>query len=416
MEENTSTSASTEQPLRALVIGLGIAGMSTALALNKAGWDVEVIERSPKRRTGGYFIGLSKEGFDAATYLGVDQDLATRTPEKYQTWEIDRHNTRRPSMNFTDQPNHPEVVLRGDIEEALWPGVDDNVTVRFNTTAESIHTAPTDTLVTLKDHNTGEVTQEHWDLVVGADGMRSSVRRAVFGAHEQFMKPVGSIICAFQMSRQVPGTADTDGLIAAEQGRALWVFPFSNRPPTALFTYRPDDVDAQFPGNRTATLREAYRGMKADGAVEFVLEQFERAENYLFDSVHTVDMPTWSKDRVVMLGDAAWCLTLYSGYGATSAMHGAAQLGRRLTAAGTDPQRIAAALADWEADLRPFIGKHRRLTAIKSQAFVPSNRVTYALRSTLLTRGVLPKTMAFVAGRQKRRKELVSQLFGERTA
>ena len=52
---------------RALVVGLGIAGMSTAIGLHGAGWTPVIIERSPERRTGGYFIALFPEGRRAAT-------------------------------------------------------------------------------------------------------------------------------------------------------------------------------------------------------------------------------------------------------------------------------------------------------------------------------------------------------------
>lgn len=107
----------------ALVVGLGIAGMSVAIGLKKAGWQPIIVERAESRRTGGYFIGLLAEAFEAAKYFGIDKALVTRTPEDYTTWEIDKDNQRHPGVRFNDQPNHPEVVLRGDIEEALWTGI-----------------------------------------------------------------------------------------------------------------------------------------------------------------------------------------------------------------------------------------------------------------------------------------------------
>lgn len=397
---------------RALVVGLGIGGMSAALGLDKAGWDVVVIERAPRRRTGGYFIGLSKEGFDAARYLGVDAALHTRTPERYATYEVDPRGARHRSMSFTDQPNHPEVVLRGDIEEALWSGVRDRLEVRFSTVPTTIGTNPDEAVVRLRDTTTGTETDERFDLVVGADGLRSTVRRQVFGPHEEFMHPVGSIICAFQLPEQVPGTLPHDGLVISEERRSLWVFPFSDRPPTALFTYRPDDIDAQFAMTPAQALRQAFAGMSGGGAVPFCLDAFDDADAYLFDSVHTVEMDRWHHNRVVLLGDAAWCLTLYSGYGATSAMHGGALLGQAMAA--TDD--VDAAIASWEAQLRPFITKVGRPTPLKAQLFVPSNRVTFAIRSVLLTQGVLPKAMAFVQRRKAARAAMVDHFLGERTA
>ncbi|MBL8925234.1 MAG: FAD-dependent monooxygenase [Pseudonocardia sp.] len=396
---------------RALVVGLGIAGMSSALGLTRAGWEVQIIERAPDRRTGGYFIGLSKEGFEAARYLGVVDELRTHTPESYSTWEIDRSNTRRRGMSFTEQPNHPEVVRRGDIELALWSGIEKSgITVRFDTVPVTIGSNADEAVVRLTNRTTGETTDEVFDLVVGADGVRSTVRRLVFGPDSEFTEPLGRIICAFQLKEPPPETEPTDGLIIAEEKRALWIFPFSDQPPTALFTYLPDNVDAQFRMHRGDALRHAYAGMMGDGVVRWALDQFDQADNYLFDSVVKVTMPRWHHNRVVLVGDAAWCLTLYSGYGATAALHGGATLGKLLT----EFDDIDLSLDEWERAVRPFIRGKGGPTALKSQLFVPSNRVAFVIRSVLLTYGVLPRLVRRIHWRQRVRAKILRRLFGER--
>lgn len=116
--------------------------------------------------------------------------------------------------------------------------------------------------------------------------------------------------------------------------------------------------------------------------VEHALDQFADASDPLFDSVHQVKIPTWHQGRVVLLGDAAWCLTLYSGMGATSGMLGGAVLGDMLQ---RHPTNIEAALTAWEQDMRPFIRKQERLVPLKSQFFVPSNCFTAWVRSLLVT-------------------------------
>lgn len=414
MNTKSATTPSPQQPTRkALVVGLGVGGMSAALGLNKAGWDVQVIERAPERRTGGYFIGLSEEGFEAARYLGVIDALKTHTPKENITWEIDQRNRRRASLSFTDQPNHPEVVLRGDIEEALWAGFQEqNITVRFSTVPVTIGSNTELANVRLHNTATGEVTDETFDLVVGADGLRSSVRRQVFGPDKDYLKPLNRIICAFQLTQAPPNTLPTDGLIIAEQKRSLWIFPFSDQPPTALFTYIPKDVDAQFNMNRRDALRQAYAGMNGDGVVQWALDQFDEAPSYLFDSVHKVQMPRWHHNRVVLNGDAAWCLTLYSGYGATAAMHGGSLLGKMLT----DFEDIDLALDEWERQVRPFIEKKGGSTWLKAQAFVPSNRFAFGVRSAVLTSGLFRRIRAGVTRRQRMRASVLNRIFGEHAA
>ena len=56
---------------KVLIVGMGIGGMASAIALKKKGWHPVIIERAPQRRTGGYFIGLQGTGKEAASKLGV---------------------------------------------------------------------------------------------------------------------------------------------------------------------------------------------------------------------------------------------------------------------------------------------------------------------------------------------------------
>jgi 2-polyprenyl-6-methoxyphenol hydroxylase and related FAD-dependent oxidoreductases len=69
------------RPRRALIVGLGISGLAAALRLHQIGWQVEIIERAPARRTGGYFIGLFGAGRHAAQRLGLLDLLHDRSPE-----------------------------------------------------------------------------------------------------------------------------------------------------------------------------------------------------------------------------------------------------------------------------------------------------------------------------------------------
>jgi 2-polyprenyl-6-methoxyphenol hydroxylase-like FAD-dependent oxidoreductase len=95
-------------------------------------------------------------------------------------------------------------------------------------------------------------------------------------------------------------------------------------------------------------------------------------------------MPRWSTGRVVLVGDAAWCLNLYSGMGATSALRGGADLGKVLR---DTPDDVRAALTAWESGLRPSILRHQRIARLKQQMFVPSSRWTETVRSFVLRLG-----------------------------
>lgn len=374
---------------RALVVGLGIAGMSAAIGLRAAGWAPVIVERAPARRQGGYFVGLLPDGRQAAIDLGIAEHLHTRNPAGGGTaWELDRRGNRAAGLGFLHQPGRPAAVVRGDIEAALWQGIGQagagaRIDVRFATTPVEISDQGAGVRVLLRDGGTGEEYPEEYDLVVGADGLRSGVRRLAFGPDARYVRDWDAMICAFQLSGQVPGYDDEDSVISARAGRAAWVFGFADRAPTALLTYRTADVPGQFTGDRVERLRSVYAGMD-DPVVRYVLDELERVPEFLFDSVHQVRMPRWSTGRVVLVGDAAWCLNLYSGMGATSALRGGAELGRALR---DTPDDVRAALAAWESALRPSIVRHQRVARLKQQMFVPSDRWTETVRSVVLRVG-----------------------------
>ncbi|MEV4348948.1 FAD-dependent monooxygenase [Actinoplanes sp. NPDC049596] len=356
---------------KVLVAGLGVAGMATAVRLHEAGWTPVVVERAPERRTGGYFVGLFPVGEQAARRLGVLGHMHLRTPAGHRTFAVDADGRRVRSAGFLDQPGHPDGVLRGDVEAALWERVDGRIEVRFGTVPVAVGQTGNAVQVQLHDAAHDVTYSQEFDLVVGADGLRSTVRRLVFGPPEWFLRSMHAIVCAFPLSAPAPGFTGSDQVILAEPGRALWVFPFSDRTPTALFAYRTRDVDAEFRKDPVAAIEARFRGLDGGGLVPFALDELRRGPERLFDSVHQVRMRRWYDGRVVLVGDAAWCLTLYSGMGVSAGMIGADALGDELTA---HPDDLPAALAGWERRMRPLVRKHQLLAYLKAQFFVPSNK------------------------------------------
>jgi 2-polyprenyl-6-methoxyphenol hydroxylase-like FAD-dependent oxidoreductase len=383
---------------KALIVGAGIAGMSAASALRNAGWDAVIVERSPARRRGGYFIAMFGSGRIAANRMGL-RGIRDRAPEKSPTFQVDRANNRKGGFGLQGVANGPWMMLRGDVEQSAYDAISADVAIRFSTTPTAITQDGEGATVTLHDTGTDKVTEERFDLVVGADGLRSTVRRLLWGPHENYLHRLGFMICAFELPHAIPGLEQEHGAILCEDGRSFWVFPFADHAPTVLFSYKTDDVDAEFARTKQVgvaeRLREVYGPEALGDMMDASVKHLEQADEYLFDSVEQARVDQWHKGRVVLLGDAAWCPTLYSGMGATSSLAGADALGIALA---KHPDDLETAFRTWEGVMRPAIANFQEAGFTMRALFTQISRKERRDRSLFLkVRPILVKIPILVA-------------------
>lgn len=389
MSEHNPMDKNTTSRQRALVVGLGITGIAAAVRLHRAGWDVVVLEKAPERRRGGYFIALFGTGLAAAERLGFADAVPDRVAADTVNYDVDRTGRRRRGVSYTDLFGGSRLVLRGDVEDAAFTALPDQVEIRYSTvpTALDQHLDAVD--VEIRDLTTQTTTVERFDLVVGADGLRSTVRRLAFEPEQSPIRRLNYMIAAYSLPEPVPGYRLQDGLTLAEPGRSVWVFPFADRPPAVLLSYRTDDVDAEFTRPAIDSLRAAYGPQPTGSTLGWLLDQFEKAPDHLFDSAEQVHLDHWHRGRVVLVGDAAWCLTVYSAMGASTGLAGADLLGTMLE---RHPHDVPRALQDWENRLRPFIDHHLGSGMTMRGFFTQDNRAQLLLRSVMLHLARLPIT------------------------
>ncbi|MGP3961258.1 FAD-dependent monooxygenase [Nonomuraea sp. 3N208] len=368
---------------RALVVGLGIAGIATAVRLRQVGWEPVLVERAAARRSSGYFVMLFGTGVASARRLGALEAIGDRSHPRLAAYEVNRAGRRTPGMNPANLPNaamRPRQLLRGDVEEGLFSALPADVEIRYSTVPTRITQDASAAEVTLHDTASGATVTERFDLVVGADGMRSTVRKLAFGP-EEYLHPLNYMIGATALDAPIEGFGLHEGLVLAEPGRSAWTFPFSDHPPTLLFSYRTDDIVAEFSRPPIESIRAAFGPQPAGPLLETLFTRFEQAPDYLFDAVHQVKMPRWHRGRVVLAGDAAWCVTLYAGMGASSAIAGGELLGTMLQ---RHPGDLPGALRAWEARLRPFIHTEQNSALIMRRLFTPQDRKEQLMRTMML--------------------------------
>lgn len=365
---------------RVLIVGLGIAGMASAIALQRTGWEPVVVEKDRVRRELHYYTSFDRSGRWAAEKLGVLDAIRRRTPGRGTFFDVDEEGRLVPLARPAAKTGDPAVVLRSDIEDALWSAVEGRIEVRFATRAVAVEDGPRGLRVLLEDMATRKRREERFDLLIGADGLRSTVRRRVFGPDERFLVPFDSMICEFRPDRPLDGVDSDATVLMTETDRALGIFPFNDGRQAVRFAYRTKNVNAQSGRPPVRILREVFARDLHKPVVARALEALEQTDDYVFDSVQQVRMDTWRSGRVILVGDSAWCLTLYSGMGTSAAIHGAVVLGECLE---RHPDDLDAALALWERKLRPFIWSNRVLAGPLHEWFVPSRPLVTSAVSTV---------------------------------
>jgi 2-polyprenyl-6-methoxyphenol hydroxylase-like FAD-dependent oxidoreductase len=154
-----------------------------------------------------------------------------------------------------------------------------------------------------------------------------------------------------------------------------------------LFSYRADDIDAQFTGRPADRVRAAYGPQPPGRLLGEALDALDATDDFLFDSVEQTRIDTWSRGRVVLVGDSAWCVGLYSGMGASAGLAGADLLGTMLE---RHPGDITAALRAWEDRLRPYIDAYQESGTDRRHFVTPANRLQVALRPVMARSARLP--------------------------
>jgi 2-polyprenyl-6-methoxyphenol hydroxylase-like FAD-dependent oxidoreductase/uncharacterized membrane protein len=367
---------------RVLIVGLGIAGMASAIRLHKLGWQPVMIERAPARRTGGHSMWLFDAGEATAKRLGILDNLTDRTDPNAPTYEINREDERHKGFSFADGPRQGRKLLRGDIEQALFEELPSNVEIRFATTLTAIAQDADSATVTLKHLPTNVETTERFDLVLGADGVRSTVRKLVFGPHEDYLESLNYMIATVTLKKPLEGYRRDESLILAEAGRSAWVFAYTNHNPTVLFSYKTNDVREELSRQPIESLRRAFGEQPTGSLLGQILDQYETAEDASFASVDQVKMDRWHNGRVALVGDAAWCLTLYSGMGASTALSGSQLLGDMLE---IYPDDLEQAFNHWEARLHPFVEAVQQEALIDRVIFTPESEVQRVVRATVFS-------------------------------
>ena len=378
-----------------LISGAGIGGPTLAFWLKAAGFEPTLIERAPALRTSGYVIDFWGLGYDIAERMGLASDIERIGYHMREMRIVDDRNERLAGFGtkvFYEMTGGHFVTLgRSDLSRLLFEKIKGTTEVIFGNEISDLRESADGVQIQFK--HSGE---RRFDLVIGADGLHSNVRRLAFGPQDRFEKQLGYVVAAFEVRGYRPRDGDVY-VIYSELGRMLGRFALRDDRTLFLFVFA-TDVDRipamlELPAQK-AMLRDRF----GDGTWECprILDELDHAQDLYFDRVSQIKMKSWSKGRVALVGDAAFCVSFMAGQGSALAMTAAYVLAGELAKAGG---LHCEAFRTYEGLLRPYIDTKQKGAERFAGAFAPKTRWGLFLRNQVIKACSIPGLARLAFGR-----------------
>ncbi|PZF13249.1 FAD-dependent monooxygenase [Curtobacterium sp. MCLR17_034] len=371
---------------RVLITGASIAGPALAWGLDRSGFDVTLLERSPEQRTTGQNIDVRGLGREVLERMGLRDTVMQHLTGEAGTRYVDEHGTPYatfPKTEGQDGPTAEIEILRGTFAGILVDALPDSIDRRYG---DFITGAEQDGTGVSVRYDSG--APERFDLVVVAEGRSSRTRRILFADETEYRDHGVSI--AYGTLDRIGSDTDHWDWYTAPRGRVASIRPDNEGTIRASVSFESEPMGfEQLPVDvQLRILRERFRG--AGWQTERILDGFsERSDEFYTQRMEQVVVSRWSKGRIALLGDAAWG-SGPTGMGTTLSLVGAHILAGELArtiepAVGADHgYSIPDAFARYEEMLRGYADSAQGLPRGGARLLHPSSKAgVRAVRAAL---------------------------------
>ena len=334
-----------------LISGASFAGLSTAYWMNRSGYRVTVVEISDGLRTGGTPVDVKANTADIARRMGIFERIESNRL-KPKTMEFKNANdVTEGSMSPQQEDDEPAgdefEIERDELLNILFDTVKDDVEFIFNASIGGLSETADGMQVTFRDGS-----QRVFDLVFGCDGLHSAVRKIWFGEESGYMHFLGQYFCITIVNKLLiqPDTAQ----MYNEPDRTAMLNTYNGKTDIILF-FR-SEIEIAYDYRDEAQQRRIILDRLAGGGwrIAEMLDYVANSKTFYFDKLCQIKMPSWTKGRVALVGDAGYCASPAAGRGGSLAIDGAAALADAFQEHRGD---FAAAFRHYDTNFRPFIEK-----------------------------------------------------------
>jgi 2-polyprenyl-6-methoxyphenol hydroxylase-like FAD-dependent oxidoreductase len=381
--------------MRVLISGIGIAGPTLAYWLSLHGIKSTLVERAPQLRTGGYALDFWGLGFDVAERMGILPGLRR---DGYNIRELRIVNAQGRRIGGFDVDAFRKAargryltIARSDLARNIYRQVEGKCETIFGDSITNIDQRPDGVQVSFE-----HTSLRQFDLVIGADGLHSAVRKLTFGTEDQFEEFLGYSVAAFELTGyphrdediyvnySVPGKQV--GRLTLRNDRTLFLFVFADE--------RGHLTDLHDVTAKKEALRLHFGGLGWE--CPQILTAMDSCAELYFDPVSQIRMESWSKGRVGLIGDAAFCPSLLAGQGSALAMTAAYVLAGELGVPGNSPEE---ALQRYEKRMHGFMLAKQQAAKKFARSFTPKTRWGLFVRNQVTKAFAIPHLLEWVMGR-----------------
>lgn len=396
-------------PLNILIVGAGVCGPALALMLQRSNpkHTITVVERFHELRTGGQQIDLKDQGIPITKKMGLLEPLRNLCVHESGMELVDDHGSsliqfgvtaagdKQSSMTLTNEFE----FMRGDMVKLYYDTtIQDRKRIVANGEREGGLTYEFNKSLVALDQSSGkgvevtfsDNTTRHFDLLVGADGQTSRTRRLTFGedVSAESFKPL-NIIAAYYHVPRVPEDDNLARIFFGTNSRMVMTRT-GDRPFKQVYFFLLKDKERlakmkEFQKQPISTQKDAWVEHYKDAGweCERFCEGLQKAEDFYAVEIAQIKMPEGQihKGNVVLLGDAGYCPSPFTGQGTTLSLIGAYVLAGELAKHGDD---VAAALEAYTSTMKTPIEQSQTLRLNTDRGIYPTSALGIKVVNNLL--------------------------------
>ncbi|MEU3183557.1 FAD-dependent monooxygenase [Streptomyces sp. NPDC006923] len=365
--------------MRILISGAGMAGLSAGITLGASGHEVTLVERAHHLRTNGSPIDIRGDALDIAQQMGILDAIKARQvtmTDRAQFVDADGNVVAElPGDEVSDSADDIEIP-REDLARILHDALPPSASLVFGESINELHDDGDGVDVRFISGK-----QDRFDIVVGADGMHSLTRRLTFGPEKDYLKHLGFYVALTELPTE--RSTDRANSFLNWPGHMIGITRY-NDTVLGVMNFRSEWIDYDYHDldEQKQILIDAF-GSHEEWRVPEILEAVRDDPELYFDSVSQIHMPTWSKGRVVLVGDAAHCASGLSGRGTSLAITGTWFLAQALH---NHPGDLEAACQEYETAQRPYATRAQDSAGPGGDLVVPATQHDLDARNERLRR------------------------------